>query len=147
VSGSGISWAIRKSAPSSRQITTPAPHHSVFYRPSNGSLPPGLWLASPSGWLSRTGISSGTLRSVIEYGLPLPFGAKVKVAHTRLPSVRFRSWSRFLTVSLKVTRVIILAVGCHYFPPGPKLPPQPLRGLLSILLLGEQRHNGCEQYA
>ena len=33
MSGSGISWAIRKSAPCSRQITTPAPHHSVFYRP------------------------------------------------------------------------------------------------------------------
>ena len=33
VSGSGISWAIYKSAPCSRQITTPAPHHSVFYRP------------------------------------------------------------------------------------------------------------------
>ena len=32
-SGSGISWAIRKSASRSRQITTPAPHHSVFYRP------------------------------------------------------------------------------------------------------------------
>ena len=27
------------------------------------------------------------------------------------------------------------------------LPPQPLRGLLPILLLGEQRHNGCEQFA
>ena len=25
--------------------------------------------------------------------------------------------------------------------------PQPLRGLLPILLLGEQRHNGCEQFA
>ena len=32
-SGSGISWAVCKSAPRSRQITTPAPHHSVFYRP------------------------------------------------------------------------------------------------------------------
>jgi len=30
VGGSGISWAICKSAPLSRQITTPAPHHSVF---------------------------------------------------------------------------------------------------------------------
>ena len=40
---------------------------------SNGSLPPGLWLTSPAGWLPRTGVSSGTLRSVIEYGLPLPF--------------------------------------------------------------------------
>ena len=33
VSGSGISWAICKSAFRSRQMTTPAPHHSVFYRP------------------------------------------------------------------------------------------------------------------
>jgi len=40
---------------------------------SNGSLPPGLWLTSPAGWLPRTGISSGSLHSAIEYGLPLPF--------------------------------------------------------------------------
>ena len=33
VSGSGISWAICKSASCSRQITTPTSHHSVFYRP------------------------------------------------------------------------------------------------------------------
>jgi len=32
--GSGISWTIRKqSAPRSRQITTPTPHHSFYYRP------------------------------------------------------------------------------------------------------------------
>ena len=30
MSGSGISWAICKSAPRSRQITMPVPHHSVF---------------------------------------------------------------------------------------------------------------------
>jgi len=30
VSGSDISWVICKSAPRSRQITMPAPHHSVF---------------------------------------------------------------------------------------------------------------------
>ena len=33
VSGSGISWAICKSAPRSRQITTPAPTTQFFYRP------------------------------------------------------------------------------------------------------------------
>jgi len=33
VSGSGISWAICKSAPRSRQIIMLAPHHSVSYRP------------------------------------------------------------------------------------------------------------------
>jgi len=32
VSGSGISWPICKSAPLPRQITMPAPHHSVFNR-------------------------------------------------------------------------------------------------------------------
>ena len=31
-SGSGITWAVCKSAHRSWQITTPAPHHSVFYR-------------------------------------------------------------------------------------------------------------------
>ena len=30
LSGNGVSWAICKSAPCSKQITTPAPHHSVF---------------------------------------------------------------------------------------------------------------------
>ena len=38
---------------------------------SNGSPPTGLWFTSPAGWLPRTGISSGTQCSVIEYGLPL----------------------------------------------------------------------------
>jgi len=37
---------------------------------SSGSLPPGLWLTSPAGWLPRTGNSSGTLRSGMEYRLP-----------------------------------------------------------------------------
>jgi len=40
---------------------------------SNDSLPLGLWLTSPAGWLPRTGISSRTLSSAVEYGLPLPF--------------------------------------------------------------------------
>jgi len=52
---------------------------------------------------------------------------KVKVAHTRLPSVGFPSWSRFLAVSLEVTWIINPTVGCHYYPPGPQLPPQPLK--------------------
>jgi len=81
---SGMSWTIcKQSAPRSRQMTTPTPHYSeigssplkgsegtVGLAESNGSLPPGLWLTSPAGWLPRTRISSGTLRSVIEYGLP-----------------------------------------------------------------------------
>jgi len=38
-------------------------------------------------------------------------------------------------------------IGCHYFLPGLKLASRPLRGLLPISLLGEQRHDGCEQFA
>ena len=40
VSSSGISWAISKSAPCSRQITTPAPHHSVFLQAGYPSCHP-----------------------------------------------------------------------------------------------------------
>ena len=50
---------------------------------------------------------------------------KKKVAHTRLPIVWFRIWSRFLAVSLQVVWVINPAVGCQYFLPGLELPPQP----------------------
>ena len=38
-------------------------------------------------------------------------------------------------------------IGCHYFPPGLQLPSQPLTGLLPISLLGDQRHDGCTQFA
>jgi len=70
-----------------------------------------------------------------------------KVAHTGLQSIGFRSWSRFLAVSLQVMWVINPAVSCHYFLSGLQLLPQPLTGLLPVSLLGEQRHNGCEQFA
>jgi len=56
---------------------------------SNGSLPPGLWLTSPAGWLPRPGISSGTLRSVIEYGLPLPFWNSTQPNLTHALTVKF----------------------------------------------------------
>jgi len=50
VSGSGISWAVCKSAPRSIQITTPAPHHSVFYRPdAQPFLPPNQQRQSTEG--------------------------------------------------------------------------------------------------
>ena len=49
VSASGISWTICKSAPHSRQITMPAPHHSVF----TGRIPfmpPNQQRQSTEGW-------------------------------------------------------------------------------------------------
>ena len=61
VSGSGISWAICKSAPHFRQITMPATHHSVFYRPD--ALPAAQPTASkhwrPTSNLELTGLIPG----------------------------------------------------------------------------------------
>jgi len=60
VSGSGISWAICKSAPRSRQITTPAPHHSVFYRPdalpASQPTPSKHWRQTLSTWAVKANI-------------------------------------------------------------------------------------------
>jgi len=59
---------------------------------SSGSLPPGVWLTSPAGWLPRTRISSGTLCSAIDYGLPLPFCICLYVVDLLFPSVLWRCW-------------------------------------------------------
>ena len=40
-------------------------------------------------------------------------------------SIGFRSWSRSSAVSSQVTEPTNQVVGCHYFPPGQRLPPQP----------------------
>ena len=49
VSGSGISWAICKSAPCSTQTTTPVPHHSVFFTGRMPFLPPNQQRQSTEG--------------------------------------------------------------------------------------------------
>ena len=58
-------------------------------------------------------------------------------------SVGFWSWSRFLAVSLQVTWVTNPAVGCHYFPPGPQLPSQPLRLMWTACLQTTRQHCSC----
>jgi len=64
---------------------------------SNGSLPSGLWFTSPAGWLPRTGISSGTLLSVIEYGLALllPFLLRRLSDHARTHDTALTASSTF----------------------------------------------------
>jgi len=61
VSGSGISWAICNSALSSRQITTPAHHRSVFYRPD--ALPAAQPTVSKH-WRHKAGHTSSYLNSL-----------------------------------------------------------------------------------
>jgi len=161
----GSSWTIcKQSAPHFRQITTPVPYHSIFY--GSGAQPTVSKHWTGLKWnelqVTRSQIRVLLLRllsaengkwktdfvcGALSVCLLASGSVQLKVAHTRLPIVGFRSWSRFLAVSLQVTWVINPAVGCNYFPPGLQLSLQPLRGLLPVLLLGEQRHNGCEQFA
>jgi len=49
---SGISWAICKSAPCSRQTTTPAPHH-CFFTVRMPLMPPNQQRQSTEGWASK----------------------------------------------------------------------------------------------
>ena len=54
VSGSGISWAICKSAPRSRQITMLAPHRSVFFTGRMPFLPPNQRCQSMKAFQKKT---------------------------------------------------------------------------------------------
>ena len=53
VSGGGISWATCKSAPHSRQITTPAPHHSFLQAGCPSCRPTNSVKALKAGWMTR----------------------------------------------------------------------------------------------
>jgi len=74
-------------------------------------------------------------RLTMQRSWPDNYCSEKSVAHTRLPNVGFRSWSRFLAVSLQVAWVINPAVGCQFFSSGLRLPSRLLRGLLPISLL------------
>ena len=61
MSGSGISWAICKSASRSRQITMPVPHHSSFFTGRMPFLPPNQQRQSTEGtslWVAQFSILS-----------------------------------------------------------------------------------------
>jgi len=119
--------AVRRSVMVDRWLSTPPgavsslscqrrserPSHTAP-RPDSESWRPDV-CPHPDTWTPRIIIPSRTF--VLWLWLGFRLIKTVKVAHTRLPSVGFRSWSRFFAVSLQVTWVINPAVGCHYFPP------------------------------
>jgi len=80
---------------------------------SNGSLPPGLWLTSPAGWLPGTGISSGILRSVIVYGLT--FFTTLIITHSQFQ--RYSSWNTELHLSdcIPIPKLSSITSVIHYF--------------------------------
>jgi len=84
VSAGGISWAICKSAPRFRQMTMPAPYHSVFFRPD--ALPATQPTASKH-WRQKLTLSSFVQESIIELCLEvrLTIGGFVLSLPTVLP--------------------------------------------------------------
>jgi len=65
VNGSGINWAVCKSATRSRQITTPAPHHSVFLRAECPSYYPTNSVESTEGKLFYFSVNLNEFFSLI----------------------------------------------------------------------------------
>ena len=54
---------------------------------------------------------------------------------------------RYLNLEADQTYSVLALSVCEYLPLSLQLPSQPLRGLLPVSLLLEQRHNGCEQFS
>jgi len=77
---------------------------------SNGSLPPGLWFTSPAGWPPRTGISSGTLRSVIKYGRPLPLIYLLPQTTTTLYRIYYQ---QLVYCAISLTQLLQIYIQTH----------------------------------
>ena len=103
--------------------------------------------------LLSLGINSGPLQQILSVFAKKNMGFAVEPS----PSSQFRyKGKKGSPYSITERRVpeLIPVLGSqpagdvsHYFPSGLQLPSQPLRWLLPVLLLGEQRHDGCEQFA
>ena len=83
VNGSGISWAECKSAPRSRQTTTPAPTTQFFYRPD--ALPAAQPTASKH-WRHNLTEKHNDILAIRKLNLHQP------LAHLILPSQQIYSW-------------------------------------------------------
>jgi len=113
VSGSGISWAVCKSAPRFRQKTTLAPHHSVFFtvrvlflppnrqrQSTEGKSPAGLIVSSSTTGPLREGrLLLPTWRLAIASSLPLWCSIFCEIKHKvcKLPEVLFFYYYLFIT--------------------------------------------------
>jgi len=90
VSGSGISWAICKSASCSGQITMPAPHCSVFYRPD--ALPAAQPTASKH-WRQRCYVSHVLLLLIFfDPGTQFPGNEKITLCNTKKYKNQAEPW-------------------------------------------------------
>ena len=99
MSGIGISGAICKSAPCCRQITTPAPHHSVFYRPD--ALPDAQPTASKH-WRRKDGARAYLIYLSLVLGHP-----------DRLVQWSLVALTRFLAGKYPQTMMLMVLCGCY----------------------------------
>ena len=113
MSGSGISWDICKSAPCSRQITMPAPHHSVFYRPdalpATQPIAPKHWRQLPNN--NKITITSRWWSSYLGSHMTLPaMGASsryLSVASTRHQQLLINIWRPRLSCSKSAAQLLL----------------------------------------
>ena len=115
MSGNGISWAICKSAPCSRHISTPAAHSSVFYRPD--ALPAAQPTASKH-WRHKN-------NHFVKFEMVrLQSRAYLQSASCLMPSCTipfvFPCKNRFLRLTWSLSSVerngLTIAVGVNYLP-------------------------------
>ena len=134
VSGSGISWAICKQpAPHSRQITTPAPHHSVF----TGRMP---FLPPNQQRQSTEGTTCSTRRqnekhtfSLIQLSMPVSFLTILltytRNTHTHMWTFTYYFSSRTSTqIQYRVARPPIFYGSSHISALVSRLPARPRLG-------------------
>ena len=105
VSGSGISWAICKSAPHSRQIATPATHYSRSFTGQMPFLPPNQQRQSTEGMcravLQCNIKQAESLKLSAEHGIRRDeiSADKTQTGHTLM--ITWRKWNFHTTKQLK----------------------------------------------
>ena len=109
VSGSGISWAICKSTPRSRQITMPVPHHSVFLQTGCPSCRPTNSVKALKGSISQSvdfysGLSGATSARTTCWMMS---------GYDCLNKKRFITVNGRWTVSLPQRRQLAVGSSCH----------------------------------
>ena len=113
MSGSGISWAICKSAPRSRPITTPAPHHSVFLQAGCPSCHPTNSVKALKGNMTVSGEVKGSTTVSGDHPCTNLASAENSAISRYQPDLL----SCFVTIHLKITQNLNVSyVACvHQF--------------------------------
>jgi len=116
VSGSGISWAICKSAPRSRQITTPAPT-TQFFTGRMPFLPPNQQRQSTEGQFHSTSVSVKSFSHglPITGRVPVTWPTPTDVIVHRFSSVAWHYWVLARSAIEPTSCMCHKCIGCTFF--------------------------------